>query len=171
MKKLLDRVFAARQSSDRQPPVFLKVAPDLDESEIDEISSVIASSQLDGAMVSNTTLSRTGVESHKNSNETGGLSGAPLFQRSTKILAQFRQRLPKTLPLIGIGGVGCAETAWEKLAAGASLVQLYSCMVYEGPNLASSINKGLLERMKRENIGELSQIIDTKTDEWAAKEI
>jgi dihydroorotate dehydrogenase len=94
-----------------------------------------------------------------------------LFERSTIMLARFRQRLPQSLPLIGIGGVENTETAWAKLEAGASLVQLYSCMIYQGPMIAQSICKGIVAKMAAESLTSLSQITGRKCDEWAQKEI
>ncbi|MCB1488256.1 MAG: quinone-dependent dihydroorotate dehydrogenase [Bauldia sp.] len=169
LKRLLDAVFEALAQQGRRPPVFLKLAPDLDAAAVGEIAGVIAASPLDGVMISNTTLSRSGVEGHRHAGEAGGLSGRPLFQRSTVMLARFRQQLPATLPLIGIGGVGDAATAWAKFEAGAALVQLYSRMVYEGPFVARDICKGLIARMDREKIGAISELTGRASAEWAAK--
>ncbi len=169
LNRLIERVFEARAKASKQPPVFLKLAPDLSNNEIIEISAVIAKSELSGVMVSNTTLSRQGVEGATNASEMGGLSGTPLFERSTIMLARFREAIPQSIPLIGIGGVSNAETAWSKIEAGASLVQLYSCMIYEGPEIASNICKGLIEKLRDENIDSLDEIRGRKTLEWAAK--
>lgn len=169
LERLLDRVFETREKAAKQPPVFLKLAPDLTMEEVDAISKVIAASVLSGVMISNTTLSRSGLSNNPNATEKGGLSGTPLFERSTIMLARFRQRLPKTLPLIGIGGISDAATAFAKLEAGASLVQLYSCMVYEGPAIAANICKGLVSKMNEEGLTSLDQITGRKSKEWAAK--
>ena len=133
------------------------------------IAKALGEKSFDGVMISNTTLSRSGVEGHRHAGEAGGLSGRPLFQRSTVMLARFRQQLPATLPLIGIGGVGDAATAWAKFEAGAALVQLYSRMVYEGPFVARDICKGLIARMDREKIGAISELTGRASAEWAAK--
>lgn len=169
LPRLLDSVFEARAGMSRQPPVFLKLAPDLDDKAIKEIAGIVSRSPLDGLMVSNTTLSRHGVEHHHHAAETGGLSGAPLFTRSTIVLARFREMLDPAFPLIGIGGVCDGKTAWAKLEAGASLIQLYSCMVYEGPQIARNICRDLAARMTREGIAGLGKITGRKTAEWAAK--
>lgn len=169
LARLLDRVFETREKAVSQPPVFLKLAPDLTMEDVETISAVINSSSLSGVLISNTTLSRSGLSANPNKEEMGGLSGAPLFERSTIMLARFRQYLNKTVPLIGIGGISNAETAFAKLEAGASLVQLYSCMVYEGPAIASNICNGLIKRMSDEGLTSLDKITGRKTDEWAAK--
>lgn len=171
LQRLLDQVFEAREKTDKRPPVFLKLAPDLTDTDITEISKVIASSALSGVMVSNTTLSRGGVENSPNAQEAGGLSGTPLFERSTIMLARFREALPADLPLIGIGGISNAETAWAKIEAGASLVQLYSCMIYEGPHIANKICKGLLKKMDAEGITSLEAIRGRKSAKWAGKNL
>jgi dihydroorotate dehydrogenase len=171
LKMLLERVFAALERATRQPPVFLKLAPDLGDREITEISKVIATSRLDGVMISNTTLSRSGLVDRPVTREAGGLSGVPLFERSTVMLARFRESLPKSLPLIGIGGIANADNAWDKLEAGASLVQLYSCMVYEGPGIANAICTGLAAKMEAESLTSISQVTARKSAEWAAREI
>jgi len=171
LKKLLGRVFEARQRASRQPPVFLKLAPDLSETEVDAIATVISASQLDGVMISNTTLSRAGLKDISASKEAGGLSGAPLLRRSTIMLAKFRQRLPAAMPLIGIGGIANGPNAWDKFEAGASLVQLYSGMVYEGPGIATNICRGILSKMEAENLTSLSQVTGRRADVWADMEI
>ena len=171
LKTLLERIFIMREKQSRQPPIFLKVAPDLSEKEIDEITKVISNSSLDGVMISNTTLSRSNVQNNKISSESGGLSGKPLFERSTIVLAKFAQRLPSKLPLIGIGGVSDAEAAWDKLEAGASLVQTYSCMVYKGPKIAHDICSGLTSKLEREGLNNIAEVTGTKTAEWATKQL
>jgi len=171
LKMLLERVFETHGKQDRQPPVFLKLAPDLSEAETDEIAKVINASPLSAVMISNTTLSRKTVTGQTNAEETGGLSGTPLFERSTIMLARFHQRLRKDLPLIGIGGVKDGATAWAKLEAGASLVQLYSCMVYEGPQIARNICRDLLRRMEAEGLQSLAPVTGRKSGEWAARSL
>lgn len=171
LERLLGEVFEARSKTSRQPPVFLKLAPDLDKAAVKEIAKVINRSQLDGVMLSNTTLSRQGVKHHRHAGEAGGLSGQPLFERSTIMLARFREALGDRFPLIGIGGVCDGKTAWAKFEAGASLVQLYSCMVYEGPQIARNICKDLVARMDGEGIAGISEITGAKTAEWAARHL
>lgn len=167
---LLHRVSEARaeqvKKQNRQLPLFLKIAPDLDDGELDDIAKAIGNSDFDALIVSNTTLSREGLQS-SSSQEVGGLSGKPLFEPSTVILAKMRLRLPTEFPLVGVGGVHNADTAFSKLEAGASLVQLYSGMVYEGPGLPGSILTGLAARLDDEGIGHISQVTGRAAEDWA----
>ncbi|MDD3838661.1 MAG: quinone-dependent dihydroorotate dehydrogenase [Phenylobacterium sp.] len=128
-------------------PVFLKVAPDLDEAEVEAIVETAVAEDLSGIIVSNTTLSRPPLRS-KYAGETGGLSGAPLFEPSTRVLRQFHTAAEGRLTLIGVGGVGSGEAAYAKIRAGASAVQLYSAMVYQGPGLVPRIARDLAARLK-----------------------
>jgi dihydroorotate dehydrogenase len=167
---LIRRVDEARQEQQeetgRRLPLFLKIAPDLDDRELDDIAQAIIDSEFDALIVSNTTLARDGLIS-ANKRETGGLSGKPLFQRSTIILAKMRLRLPSTFPLIGVGGVNDAATAFSKIEAGASLVQLYTGMVYRGPGLPSSILQGLAARCDAENQPSITAVVGRAADHWA----
>ena len=130
-------------------PVFLKIAPDLDESEMDTIAKVADGSGLAALIVSNTTVARPSLRSG-HAGETGGLSGRPLFEPSTRVLAGMFGRT--RLPLVGVGGVEDAETAWRKIEAGATLVQLYSALVYRGPGVARAIVEGLSARCAAEGV-------------------
>lgn len=170
---LLERVFAAMDASNLRykPPVFLKLAPDLSSDDVKAIAKVINKSRLGGVMISNTTLARNNLKDTKTAEQQGGLSGKPLFERSTIMLARFRKVISKDIPLIGIGGIDSAETAWHKMEAGASLCQLYSSMVYNGPGLPNSIVKGLIKRMDKDGISHISEIVGTKTKEWATKKL
>ncbi|MEP0944637.1 MAG: quinone-dependent dihydroorotate dehydrogenase [Rhizobiaceae bacterium] len=167
---LLQRVGAARaEQADKQGrrvPLFLKIAPDLDDGELDDIAKAIGQSDFDALIVSNTTLARNGLRSY-NKDEVGGLSGKPLFEASTVILAKMRLRLATDFPLVGVGGVHSAESAFAKLEAGANLVQLYSSMVYEGPGLPGQILEGLAQRCDAEGIKNISQIVGRAADHWA----
>ncbi|MDQ0318888.1 dihydroorotate dehydrogenase [Pararhizobium capsulatum DSM 1112] len=170
---LLSAVLAARddkaKKSGRQVPVFLKIAPDLTEEGMDDIAAEVLAHKLDGLIVSNTTLSRDGLKDQMQAKEAGGLSGKPLFARSTAVLAKMRKRVGPDLPIIGVGGVSSAETAAEKIRAGADLVQLYSCMVYEGPLLPGRIVRGLSDICDREKLTSIADIRGSKTDEWAKR--
>lgn len=154
----------------RDVPVFLKIAPDLDEQGLDDIAEEVQSSGINGIVVSNTTLARTGLQS-SNRQESGGLSGAPLFERSTIMLAKIRKRVGPVMPLIGAGGVSDAAGALAKIEAGADLVQLYTGMVYEGPGIAQAINKGLLQALDRAGANSIRALRDARLAEWAAKAI
>ncbi|MCM2291471.1 quinone-dependent dihydroorotate dehydrogenase [Allorhizobium sp. BGMRC 0089] len=172
---LLDAVLAARAEeaakAGRHVPVFLKIAPDLSEEGMDDIAEVILTRPLDGLIVSNTTLSREGLKNRRFAAETGGLSGKPLFAKSTAVLARMRQRLGPDLPIIGVGGVSSAETALEKIRAGADLVQLYSCMVYEGPALAATIVKGLSKAVARDGVASIRDLRDTRLAHWLQQKV
>ena len=173
LSALLSAVLSARDveaaKTGNRVPVFLKIAPDLTEEGMDDIAAVALSHALDGLIVSNTTLSRDGLKDQKQARESGGLSGKPLFEKSTIVLAKMRRRLGPDLPIIGVGGVSSAETAAEKIRAGANLVQLYSCMVYEGPLLPGRIVRGLSEICDRETLASIGDIRGSRTDYWAAK--
>lgn len=175
LKALLDAVLAARAEEalrhGRSVPVFLKIAPDLTEEGLDDIAAEALAHDLDGLIVSNTTLVRDGLKDQMTAKEAGGLSGAPLFARSTAVLARVRKRVGPDLPIIGVGGVSSAADALEKIRAGADLVQLYSCMVYEGPGLPSSIVRGLSSLLDRENVTSIRQLRDTRLDHWAAAKL
>ncbi|RWX76915.1 quinone-dependent dihydroorotate dehydrogenase [Neorhizobium lilium] len=167
---LLDAVLAARAEEatkhGRSVPVFLKIAPDLTDEGLDDIAAEALSHPLDGLIVSNTTLARDGLKDKAMAGQAGGLSGAPLFTLSTKVLAKVRKRVGPALPIIGVGGVGSARDAMEKICAGADLVQLYSCMVYEGPSLASTIVKGLSALMDRDGVASIRELRDSRLAEW-----
>ena len=149
-------------------PVLLKIAPDLSESELDDIVAVSRARGIDGMIVSNTTIARSQLLISSQARESGGLSGKPLFAASTRVLAQTYQRVEGQFPLVGVGGVQDAEAALSKLEAGASLIQLYSALVYHGPNLVTEINKGLADRLNAEGLPNLSSLIGRKAEQWAA---
>ena len=175
LRILLDAVLAARdeeaQKAGRSVPVFLKIAPDLTDEGLDDIAAEVLASKLDGIIVSNTTLSRDGLLDQATAREAGGLSGKPLFEKSTIVLAKMRKRLGPTFPIIGVGGIHSPETAAEKIRAGADLIQLYSAMVYEGPGLPARIVRGLSALCDRDNLKSIREIRDTKLDHWALKNI
>jgi len=150
----------------RMAPLLLKIAPDLDEAGLADIAEVaIDSAALDGLIISNTTLSRAGLRS-RHAGEMGGLSGRPLFERSTRILARMHRLTQGRLPLIGVGGIASADDAWCKITAGASLLQLYSALVYQGPELVTAINRGLVERLERHRLPHLAAAVGTGVDAW-----
>mgnify|MGYP001173807784 FL=1 len=120
-------------------PFALKVAPDLDEKQIDGLSKVFRDGGLDFLIATNTTLDRAAVKNHPNAKEAGGLSGAPLTSHATEVIARFNAGLGKNVPIIGAGGIFSAEDALAKKAAGASLVQIYTGFVYKGPSLIHDI--------------------------------
>jgi len=172
---LLSAVLAARnEEADRagkRLPVFLKIAPDLTEEGLDDVAAEALAHDLDGLIVSNTTLSREGLKDQVQAKQAGGMSGAPLFAKSTAVLARMRKRVGSDLPIIGVGGVGSAENALEKIRAGADLVQVYSCMVYEGPALPGDINRGLSKLLDRDGIASIRDLRDSRVDHWASQPI
>lgn len=164
LKRLLGEVLAERSRAKIRVPVLLKIAPDLDEATLDKIAAVILSTDLDGLIVSNTTIGRAGVEGLEHATEAGGLSGKPLFNLATQKLAQMRQRVGD-LPIIGVGGVHSAETAIAKLAAGANAIQLYSALVFGGMELLTEIKSGLANAAAQKGIATLTS---TGVDDWAS---
>jgi dihydroorotate dehydrogenase len=143
------------------PPVFLKVAPDLGEDEPGQIVRAALDHGVEGLIVSNTTISRPPLRSpHRG--ESGGLSGAPLKALALHALRRFRTASGGQLPLIGAGGIGSAEDAWKRIRAGASLVQLYSAMIYQGPGIACRVADGLAERLRREGFRSIAEAVGTE---------
>lgn len=162
---LLAGVIDAREALQRPMPVFLKIAPDLDISGLDDIAEVARDSGIDAVIATNTTLSRDGLKSaHRD--EMGGLSGAPLFERSTRVLAQLSQRLDGAVPIIGVGGISTAEGAYAKIRAGASAVQLYTALVYGGLSLASEVASGLDALLARDGFSNVAEAVGTGRADW-----
>ncbi|TQM93251.1 quinone-dependent dihydroorotate dehydrogenase [Roseinatronobacter monicus] len=162
---LLRGVMQARAELPKAIPIFLKIAPDLDDGEIREIAQVAQSAGVDAIIATNTTLARDGLKS-AHAPEKGGLSGAPLFAHSTRVLARLSHATQGTMPLIGVGGIGSAEQAYAKICAGASAVQLYSALVYEGLSLVGRINRGLLDLLDRDGHATLADAIGTDREKW-----
>lgn len=159
---LLDAVTAARDEAGcAAVPIFLKVAPDLEPADIDAIARIALDKQLGALVVSNTTISRPALRSH-HAGETGGLSGAPLRKLATQRLRDFRKATGAAIPLVGVGGIATAEHAWERIRAGASLVQLYSAMVYEGPGLGGQIVRGLEALMRRDGFSSIAEAVGSE---------
>lgn len=160
---LIEAVIAARDEAalTTPPPIFLKVAPDLEPADIDAIARIALDKKLGALVVSNTTISRPTLQSH-HSGETGGLSGAPLRSLATQRLRDFRKATGGAVPLVGVGGIATAEHAWERICAGASLVQLYSAMVYGGPGLGARIVRGLETLMRRDGFASIAQAVGSE---------
>ncbi|MEL6201774.1 MAG: quinone-dependent dihydroorotate dehydrogenase [Pseudomonadota bacterium] len=167
LAELLDRVAEAMQRQQRPVPVFLKIAPDVTEADLDEICDEVLAKAIDGMIISNTTLSRANLA--RDINEAGGLSGRPLFERSTIMLAKVRQRVGPDLALVGVGGVENAATALSKIRAGADLVQLYTGMIYQGPHIAQEICAGLTRELDAGEAASIGDLRDSQLDEWAAR--
>jgi len=156
---LLDGVIEAR--GPKGPPIFLKVAPDLEPADIDAIARIAIEQKLGALIVSNTTISRPPLQS-AHAGETGGLSGAPLRDLAQQRLRDFRQATGGAIPLVGVGGIASAEDAWARIRAGASLVQLYSAMAFEGPGIARRITRGLEELMRREGFTTIAEAVGSE---------
>ncbi|BBC71492.1 dihydroorotate dehydrogenase 2 [Altererythrobacter sp. B11] len=156
---LLDAVTEARGGEG--PPIFLKLAPDLTHQDIDAIARIALDKRLGALIISNTTISRPPLRS-PHAGETGGLSGAPLRELALGRLRDFRRATGGGLPLVGVGGIATAEDAWQRIRAGASLVQLYSAMVYEGPHIARRITRGLEQLMRRDGFGSIAEAVGSE---------
>jgi len=159
LETLLEAIRDQRLEGD--PPVFLKVAPDLDEGDHERIVRAALDNGIAALIVSNTTISRPALRS-PHGGETGGLSGAPLHDLALDQLRRFRAIAGTDLPLIGVGGIRGAEDAWRRIRAGASLVQLYSALVYEGPGLARRIAMGLESKMRRDGFATIAEAVGTE---------
>lgn len=143
----------------RHVPIALKIAPDLADEAIDAIARLLLSHRLDAVIATNTTVTRPGLESELLARETGGLSGAPLRALSTHVIRRLYATLRGHLPIIGAGGVFSADDAWEKLVAGADLIQIYSALIYRGPGLVHSIVSGLADRMRNHQAATLAAAV------------
>lgn len=161
---LLDGVIRTRDALPNRPPVFVKIAPDLDDAALADIAAVAIAAPVDGIIATNTTLTRNGISS-PHAHQTGGLSGAPLTRMSTHVLAKLAAQVACRLPIIGVGGVGSTEDAWQKLRAGASAVQIYSALIYQGFSLANRIATELDERLAREKIT-LPELTGSGIKDW-----
>jgi dihydroorotate dehydrogenase len=159
LNALLEAVNEARAKDG--PPICLKVAPDLGEGEPDQIVRVAMQHNIDALIVANTTVSRPPLRS-RYAGEQGGLSGAPLKPLALKALRDFRSASGGQIPLIGVGGIASADDAWERIRAGASLVQLYSAMVYQGPHIGARIARGLAERVARAGFGNIAEAVGSE---------
>jgi dihydroorotate dehydrogenase len=168
LQALLQAIQEAHKHASRRVPLLVKIAPDLDDDALGAIVETAIAFGIDGIIVSNTTVARDGIGDLNVAREAGGLSGRPLFERSTVVLARTRKLAGDKLVLIGVGGVDSVDTAWDKIAAGADLVQLYTGMVFEGPGLPARIVAGLARRLDREGMSSIAEAVGTATDRWAA---
>jgi dihydroorotate dehydrogenase len=166
---LLKRALTARGALANKPPLLVKLAPDLADADLPEVVDVIVANGVDAIVVSNTTLMRDGLKDATFARETGGLSGRPLFTRSTRMLARVYQLTRGKLPLVGVGGVDSGETAVAKIEAGASLLQLYTGLVFEGPGLIGRIKQALVVAIERAGAHDLKPLIGARADDWAGE--
>lgn len=149
LKILLNRLQHLNNQKDSRKPILLKISPDLTNEQLDDIIEIIADTRIDGVIATNTTISRSDLRTNNNKIDligNGGLSGKPVKERSTEVIRYLSKKSDQSFPIIGVGGIHSADDAIEKLDAGASLIQLYTGFVYEGPKLIKSINKAILKR-------------------------
>ncbi len=151
---------AAKRSTE-PVPIFVKISPDMAEADMDDVVEVALGLGLAGIIATNTTIRREGSVS--NVEETGGLSGKPLRERANEVIRYLYRRSEGKLPLIGVGGIFTAEDAYERIRSGASLVQIYTSLIYEGPYLPRTLNEGMLRLMERDGVGHLSELVGTAT--------
>lgn len=172
LDELLSRLLSARAdmiaAGAPRRPIIVKIAPDIAEDDIAAIAERLVAHKVDGIAVSNTTLSRTGLVS-KDRSETGGLSGRPMFKRATVMLAKIYRATGGSIPLIGIGGIDSPQSALSKIEAGATLLQLYTGLVYEGPGLIGAINTRLAQAVRAAGATSLAALRGRKADEWATQ--
>jgi dihydroorotate dehydrogenase len=165
LSALLAGVMEARNWMPRPVAVFLKIAPDLTLSELSEIADVARAARIDAIIATNTTLDRAGLVS-PHAQEKGGLSGAPLFDKSTRVLAQLSHLTQGEIPLIGVGGISTPEQAYQKIRAGASAVQLYTALVYQGLSLVPTIARGLDALLARDGFASVADAVGTGRADW-----
>lgn len=166
LRELLTRTQAALAEvtpKETRPPLLLKIAPDLTDEDKADISAVALETGIDGLIVTNTTIERPDSLTSRHKAETGGLSGRPLFEASTRVLAEIYRATKGQLPLIGVGGIEDGRGAFEKILAGASLVELYSAMVYQGPAMAAQVNRELADILKAEGFASVADAVGKKS--------
>lgn len=160
LTSLLTGVIKTRDSLEKQIPIFLKIAPDLTNEEIAQIAQVARHTRIDAIIATNTTLDRAGLKSKYHA-QKGGLSGKPLFERSTQVLAKLAYELNGSIPLIGVGGIDSAQSAFQKIRAGASAVQLYTALAFHGLSLAYDVAEELDQILENNGFDHISQAVGT----------
>ena len=172
---LLSRLMAERErliaAGGTRRPILVKLAPDLHDDDVPPIIECLMANKVDGAILTNTTISRTEIPSSSYRQEVGGLSGRPLFRRATRMLAKVHLLTEGRLPLIGVGGIDSGEAALDKIRAGATLVQLYTGLIYERGGLIGRIKQTLLDTMAKAGISRLEGLRGTDTERWASLDL
>ena len=161
-KSALDEILKTLRGVNSEKPLLIKIAPDLTTEAIDDVLDLATAHSLAGIVATNTTITRPETDDaqcEKIYTETGGLSGAPLRQRSTEVIAHIFKHTEGKLPIIGVGGIFTADDAWEKITAGASLVQVYTGLIYNGPSIAGDIVRGVKARMEKEGVRQFADLI------------
>jgi dihydroorotate dehydrogenase len=172
LDELLERVMTAREEAaqeGRKPPLVVKLSPDMAPADLPETVQCLERRGIDAIMVANTTLAREGLRDRAFGDRTGGLSGRPLFERSTAMLARVFALTEGRMQLIGVGGIDSGETAIAKIEAGASLIQLYTALVFEGPPLIQAIKTAISGHLSQNGFQSVGQMVGRRADEWAAK--
>lgn len=163
LNEFLERIIAkkieAKKIYQKEVPIFLKLAPDLDEKQQEDIAKIVLENGIDGLIISNTTIDRSDDLKSANKGEAGGLSGKPLFEKSNQVLRNFYKLTNGKLPIIAVGGVFDAKDAYEKIKSGASLVQIYSALIYNGFGMVEKINKDLDGLVRQDGFDNISQVV------------
>jgi len=167
LDEVLARCIEARDKAAPGRPILVKIAPDLSLDGLDDMVRVSRQRGIDGMIVSNTTIDRpASLKDQTTAKEAGGLSGRPLFDKATKMLAETFRRVEGQFPLVGVGGIASAEDAYAKIAAGATLVQLYSAMVFKGFGLVGEIKEGIIARLARDRLASVSDLVGRSNGDW-----
>ena len=156
---LLSMIMEEGRQADAGPPMFVKISPDMAEGDLDDVLEVALDLKISGIIATNTTVAGPGIESDPR--EAGGMSGRPLRDRANEVIRYIYRGTGGSIPLIGVGGIFSAEDAYERIRSGASLVQLYTALIYEGPLLPRSINLGLLKLMERDGVKSITELVGT----------
>lgn len=159
LSKILKEKEKLKENTAKDIPILLKVAPDTDENQRNDIAQAVLKQKIDGLIVSNTTIGNRDILNSKYANETGGLSGKPLFDMSTKMVSDMYRLTKGQVPIVGVGGIDSAESAYKKIRAGASLVQLYSALVFKGFQLVEDINNGLAKLLQEDGFNNISEAV------------
>jgi dihydroorotate dehydrogenase len=169
LASLLERLLEERQATGCRVPLLVKIAPDLTSEECEDIARVALDTGVDGLIVANTTVDRPSSLVSRHAKEAGGLSGRPLFAASNAILAEMHRLTRGRLPLIGVGGIASGEDAYAKIRAGASLVQLYTALVFAGPALVNQIKSGLVDLLRRDGFASIAEAVGTRNEPAPAR--
>jgi len=165
LEALVARLNETRARLPKPVPLLVKIAPDLGRDELEAIAEVCLAGRIDGIIVANTTVSRPRLRSGQ-AKEAGGLSGRPLFDLSTRVLAETYRLVAGRIPLIGVGGIDSADAAWAKITAGASLIQLYTALAFEGPGLVTAIRRGLSRRLDEHKLSSIAEAVGSNAAAW-----
>lgn len=173
LKVLLSKVIEARNKLSQRPPILLKLAPDLSDNDIRDVVSVISKKEcrIDGLIISNTTIERDACLESSEKVETGGLSGAPLAQRSTVLIAKIYKLTKGSVPIIGVGGIFNGQDAFDKIAAGASAIQLYTSLIYHGPPVIQKVKKELNDILEANGFENIEKARGTQSELFSKKNL